>query len=226
MLKREIYTTADGSKTIYLPEWTEHYHSKHGALQESLYVFIKMGMDVAIPLSRKREPQNPVCNILEYGLGTGLNALLAAQVTPDDVHVNYTSLEAYPLTQEEWQAMDYGALTESPALYEQIHQVAWEKEVAITTNFTLHKKQADFTTVNALETYDVAFYDAFGPRVQPELWTVEIFEAAYKALKSGGILVTYCAAGFVRRNMIAAGFDVEKLPGPPGKREMLRAIKR
>lgn len=225
MLKRELYITEDGSNSIYLPEWNEYYHSKKGAVQEALHVFLKMGMDAAALLSRKRTPEKPTLAILEYGLGTGLNAFLTAQHAPKDVAVHYTAVEAYPVTSQEVTAMDYGKLLNDDALYKRLHALSWETVQSLTDTVTLTKLHQKFEDITAEGIYDLVYYDVFGPRVQPELWSMDMITAAYNAMRENGILVTYCAAGFVRRNMIAAGFTVERLPGPPGKREMLRAIK-
>lgn len=225
MLKRELYVTADGSHSIYLPEWNEYYHSKKGAVQEALHVFLDMGLSPVVTLSRKRTPDNPSISILEYGLGTGLNALLTAQHAPSDVQITYTAMEAFPVNQEQITAMDYGNALNAPVLYDALHAAPWETPEALTDSFTIVKQQRGFESMQEVAQYDLMYYDAFGPRVQPELWSLEMFQAAYRALKPQGILTTYCAAGFVRRNMVAAGFTVERLPGPPGKREMLRAVK-
>ncbi len=225
MLKRELYTTADGSKSIYLPEWNEYYHSKKGALQEALHVFLNMGLDVVVTLSRKRTPQNPRVSILEYGLGTGFNAFLTAINAPKDVEIHYTAVEAYPVTLAEIEAMDYGIMLENAAMYKLLHELPWGSSEVLTENFYLTKLLKKFQEMQEVEAYDCIYYDVFGPRVQPDLWSLEMFKSAYRSLKHEGILVTYCAAGFVRRNMQEAGFLVERLPGPPGKREMLRARK-
>lgn len=240
MLKRELYVTDDGSNSIYLPEWNEYYHSKKGAVQEAMHVFLDMGMHVSCELARsratqqfmqsdsevrKRNPENPTVSILEYGLGTGLNAFLTAQHAPEDVHINYTAVEAYPVTVDEIKMVDYGNKLGDNALYMRMHELAWESPQALTDRFTITKLEQKFQQIDAKEEHDVIYYDVFGPRVQPDLWSIEMIQAAYDALKKDGILVTYCAAGFVRRNMIAAGFTVERLPGPPGKREMLRGRK-
>lgn len=220
-MERRIITTGDGSKTIHMPAWNEQYHSKHGALQEALHVFIEMGLRYS--LSRKRDHSKPV-DILEYGLGTGLNAMLTAQFDTT-IPINYTGIEAFPVSVEEANAMEYGQLLNNQELYDQIHNVTWESTHKISSNFTLEKRELSFDQITDVNRFDLIYFDAFGPRVQPELWTVEIFTSAFNALKPGGILTTYCAQGQARRNMQAAGFTVERLPGPPGKREMLRAIK-
>ncbi len=223
-MKREIIKTADGSATIYLPEWNEHYHSKHGAVQEALHVFIRTGL---FYYQEKNHPED--ISILEIGFGTGLNALLTffeAERIP--VKIAYTGIEAYPVSNEELQALDYAAaITEDNAseVYKKIHKADWEKSSVISPFFDLKKEKKFFSEIAATSTYDLIYFDAFGPRVQPDLWSEEVFENMYSALKPGGVLVTYSAKGSVRRAMQAAGFEVERLPGPPGKREMLRATK-
>lgn len=213
-------TTGDGSKTIHMPDLNEQYHSKHGALQEALHVFIDMGLSHKLDAN----PDRAELNILEFGFGTGLNALLTAQYSTK-AKINYTGIEAFPVTQEELSAMNYGELLEDPKLFQQLHEAEWEKWVSITDQFNLFKHQSKFEDLQGKEDQDLIYFDAFGPRTQPELWTVDIFKICHAMLKQGGILTTYCAQGQARRNMIAAGFEVERLPGPPGKREMLRAVK-
>lgn len=224
-MKREIIITNDGSNTIFLPEWNEHYHSKHGAVQEAIHVFVESGLMEFISLSRKRNETVTDISILEYGLGTGLNALLTAIHQPDNLHINYNAVEAFPISEEEHILINYGDMLESPELFSAIHGASWEKPVTITDRFDLHKRNQTFESINDIDVFDLIYFDAFGPRVQPDLWSQSIFESAFKALKSNGVLTTYCAAGQVRRNMISAGFRVEKIQGPPGKREMLRAYK-
>lgn len=220
-MKREIITTGDGSNSINIPEWKEQYHSKHGALQEALHVFIEMGLKDT--LSRKQDLKTPI-DIIEYGLGTGLNAMLTAQFkTGTPIH--YTAVDAYPVTYEEAMAVNYGALLKDEELYKKMHSCDWETPVALTDNFTIEKLEKKFKNLNDKSKFDIIYYDCFGPRVQPKLWEVPIFKAAYDSLKPGGVLVTYCAQGQARRNMIEVGFTVEKLEGPPGKREMMRARK-
>ncbi|PRP66746.1 tRNA (5-methylaminomethyl-2-thiouridine)(34)-methyltransferase MnmD [Nonlabens agnitus] len=219
-MKREIMTTGDGSKTIHMPDLNEQYHSKHGALQEARHVFIKMGLEHCL----EQYPELSELHILEYGFGTGLNALLTA-VYETPVKILYTGMEAFPVTIEEIDAMDYGSLIEEELLFKSIHQASWDENEAISDRFQLVKKQMTFESVAFENQFDLVYFDAFGPRTQPELWELSIFQAAFKALKNSGVLVTYCAAGQVRRNLQEAGFHVERLPGPPGKREMLRATK-
>ncbi len=205
-----------------MPDLDEQYHSKHGAIQEAMHVFIEMGL--RFTLSRKRYNHNPPLKILEYGLGTGLNAMLTA-IRSDDQKIDYTGLEAYPVTDEEAAAMDYGSQLDRAELYLQLHAQPWNETADLTEDFTFTKIQSKFEDYDRPGSADLIYYDAFGPRTQPELWSQSLFESCYKNLNKNGVLVTYCAQGQARRNMQAAGFNVERLPGPPGKREMLRAVK-
>jgi tRNA U34 5-methylaminomethyl-2-thiouridine-forming methyltransferase MnmC len=217
-VERRIVRTADGSLTLQLPGWQEQYHSLHGALQEAYHVFIDQGL---------RGFSHREIALLEVGFGTGLNALITLLEAPrQSLSVHYSALEAYPVTRPEWEALDYGRLfTEAgaPHAFAALHEAAWETEVPITETFRLWKRQLDFRELLDAGAYDLVYFDAFGARVQPELWTEAVFSSMYRALRPGGCLVTYAAKGSVRRAMQAVGFRVERLPGPPGKREMLRA---
>jgi tRNA U34 5-methylaminomethyl-2-thiouridine-forming methyltransferase MnmC len=219
-MKRVVVHTADGSTSIHLPEWNESYHSKHGAIQEAQHVFIKNGLDLF---------QNQTISILEIGFGTGLNAFITLLESPKrQLTIQYTGVEVYPVTLPEVQAMNY--VTELHAkdqahVFDEMHSCAWEQEVAITPAFSICKREQRIQDIQDIQQFNLIYFDAFGYRVQPELWSDEIFQSMYKALKPSGVLVTYAATGAVRRSMLAAGFTVEKLAGPPGKREMLRATK-
>lgn len=219
-MEREIITTGDGSKTIQLKDWDEQYHSKHGAIQEAYHVFIRSGLDLF---------KNKPLDILEIGLGTGLNAFITLlEAEKGAFLVNYCGVEAYPVAWEEASQLEY--VTQLDALgkesyFKQLHTSAWDIPTGITPFFKLTKRKMDFMEIQDEEMFNLIYFDAFGARVQPELWTVSIFKRMYKALKSEGYLVTYAAKGSVRRAMIEVGFVVERLPGPPGKREMLRAQK-
>lgn len=219
-LKRQIIETADGSKTIQIVDWEEQYHSKHGALQEAYHVFIKQGLD----LFKARE-----LAVLEVGFGTGLNALISFVEAPKrKLNIHYTALEAYPVSLEEVVALDYSSLFEDNSLLEvsrKMHESPWEVEVELSSFFRLMKRQMFFQDLAEQSLYHLIYFDAFGFRVQPELWSEAIFAKMYDALQPQGVLVTYAAKGSVRRAMQAVGFTVERLPGPPGKREMLRATK-
>ena len=223
-MERKIVRTADGSTTIFLPDWDEHYHSKHGALQEAYYVFIKKGLDEL----RVQTSKDPI-HIMEIGFGTGLNAFITMmEAEKGGFRIQYTGIEAYPVSAEEVKALNYtNSFKEERAAeyFQLLHDAPWEECREITSNFSLHKKQQFFEEIEAEEAFDLIYFDAFGARVQPDLWTEDIFRRMFRALKAEGILVTYSAKGSVRRAMLAVGFLVERLPGPPGKREMLRARK-
>lgn len=228
-MKREIIVTADGSKTIYLPDWNEHYHSKHGAVQEAQHVFIKHGFQHWIEWRSEldSESKNKPISILEIGFGTGLNAFLTVlEANKSRVGIYYTGVEAFPVPNKEWELLNYTTSEEEMEIFRQLHKASWEKQAKLFENFWLCKQKKEFSKIDDIELYDLIYFDAFGVRVQPELWTEAIFKKMYQALKPNGVLVTYAAAGSVRRAMQASGFQVEKLPGPPGKREMLRAFKR
>lgn len=217
--ERELVVTSDGSSSIFLPQLNEHYHSHHGAVQESQHVFMKMGWELVFPGKEH-------VDILEIGFGTGLNAWLVWLDIKSTDHpaVHYTSLELYPVSDEHARQLNFASAEESNS-FMALHEAAWNVPVQLDPKFTLEKMQTDVHQFEASRKYDLVFFDAFAPRVQPEMWTKEVFDKMFAAMNAGGVLVTYCSKGEVRRNMIAAGFTVEKVPGPPGKREMLRATK-
>ncbi|NER18565.1 tRNA (5-methylaminomethyl-2-thiouridine)(34)-methyltransferase MnmD [Spongiivirga citrea] len=219
-MKRKIIKTADGSHTIHLEDWNEQYHSKHGAIQEAYHVFIKSGL---------AHCDKTDVSILEVGFGTGLNAIITLlESQKSSLNISYVGVEKYPVAWEEARLLNYIEQLNEAYLgsqFEKMHACTWEEETIITPNFKLLKRQKDFIDIDNENQFDLVYFDAFGARVQPELWTEEIFEIMYKGMKKSGILVTYAAKGSVRRAMQAVGFEVERLPGPPGKREMLRATK-
>lgn len=219
-MKRKIIVTGDGSKTIQIEDWNEQYHSKHGALQEAYHVFIEHGL---------RKFVNEQVKILEIGFGTGLNALITHLEAPKlNLTIDYVGVEAFPVSREEAMVLDYGSLLQKDAsntIFESLHTCPWDEAIKISDDFVLTKQQKDFRDIQDQNLFNLIYFDAFGARVQPELWTEEVFSIMHNALKSGGVLVTYAAKGSVRRAMQAVGFSVERLPGPPGKREMLRASK-
>ena len=222
-MKRQIITTDDGSKTIQIVDWDEQYHSKHGAINEANHVFIKQGL---LHFYETSQQQN--IRILEIGFGTGLNAFLTALMAEQrNLHIQYTGLEAYPVAEAEVAVLNYVDLIDSSkqALFDKMHKTAWERAENITEYFNLTKRQQLFADLTDTNAYDLIYFDAFGARVQPELWTQEIFEIMYNALKPNGVLVTYAAIGKVKRAMQAIGYKVERLQGPPGKRHMLRGSK-
>lgn len=221
-MEKEIIKTADGSMTLHIPKWNEQYHSKHGAIQEAKYVFIKQGLEYIEEEQAKKEAA-----VLEIGFGTGLNALLTYTYAIDrNMLIDYTGIEAYPLEVSVVNDLNYPErIGVEKKYFTQLHETPWGERVNLEANFKLLKQKMFFQDIKAKEVFDLIYFDAFGSRVQPELWEEEIFEIMYNALKENGVLVTYAAKGAVRRAMEKLGFQVERLPGPPGKREMLRAIK-
>lgn len=235
-MERLIISTKDGSHTISIPSMEVTYHSHHGAIQESMHVFIRAGMDEWI---RQHPGQQPL-HILEMGLGTGLNALLTAmEAAKYRLPIHYTALELYPLSVEQASTLNYCSQLDQHAwqpVFEQLHTCSWEEDQVLTPYFTLHKTKTDLVFYSTNQSrmpsglrfaplINLVYFDAFAPSAQPELWTKEVFEKLYGLLRPGGLLVTYCSKGDVRRAMQAAGFAIEKIPGPPGKREMVRAMR-
>ncbi len=219
-MKREIIRTADGSTTIRLADWDEHYHSKFGAIQEAQHVFIKNGLALF---------SNRDLSILEIGFGTGLNALITfLEARKLALRIDYVGVEAYPVLAQEVALMNYVdelQATEHATVFNKMHESDWETAEQLSDGFTLTKRKQFFDEIDTVAAYDLIYFDAFGYRVQPELWSTAIFRKMYNALKPNGILVTYAARGVVKRSMMEVGFAVEKLAGPPGKREMFRATK-
>ncbi|MBL7889407.1 MAG: tRNA (5-methylaminomethyl-2-thiouridine)(34)-methyltransferase MnmD [Bacteroidia bacterium] len=219
-MKPEIIQTADGSHSLYLKELDEHYHSVHGAIQEGIHVFINAGLQAC---------NKEKISILEIGLGTGLNALLTLmEVERFNKQVHYTAIEAFPLEEQLINQLNYVQVLNAGTLreqFERMHTSAWGEEQPLNNKFTLLKLKGQLQTTVFPATYDLIYFDAFGPRVQPEMWTEEIFSKMFTVLAPGGMLVTYCAKGEVKRTLKKVGFVVETLPGPPGKREMVRARK-
>lgn len=219
MNKRIIIETEDKSFTIFDEKYNEIFHSKKGALTESIHVFINSGL-------KPKLEENQEINILEIGFGTGLNALLTLKESLN-IKVNYVSLEAYPISKELWSKLDYQKYFDSETQnhFFKLHEVKWDKYQSINDTFYLKKINTKLEDFKTNEKFDLIYFDAFSPDKQPELWTQEIFQKMYSLMKKDALLVTYCAKGQVRRNLIASGLKVEKLAGPPGKREMLRARK-
>jgi tRNA U34 5-methylaminomethyl-2-thiouridine-forming methyltransferase MnmC len=220
-MRREIILTKDGSHTVAIPEMDVTYHSLHGAIQESMHVFINAGL-------RSIQSSGSI-HILEMGFGTGLNALLTFMETEKKpLPIHYSAIELFPLEQQQVQSLNYYVKLnriDLQPIFEQLHTTEWEKEISISPYFTFLKLKINLINFSPSSLFNLIYFDAFAPAAQPELWTKESFERLYKMLHPGGILVTYCSKGDVRRAMQAAGFLVEKIPGPPGKREMVRAKK-
>lgn len=221
-MKREIRITADGSSTIFLPELEENYHSVYGAVQESMHVFIESGL---YQFSTRK-----TIHIFEMGFGTGLNCLLSLLHNRHN-EIFYHAIEKYPLGEEIYSQLNYTQILEKdgrlPNIFSAIHTQEWDRKlIEVSPGFFLAKELTDISSFQSGQRFDLIYFDAFAPQVQPGLWTVEIFQRMHDILFPEGILVTYCAKGSVRRNLIQAGFLVERLPGPPGKREMLRATRK
>lgn len=215
----EIVITEDGSHSIYVQSLDEHYHSVHGAITESQHVFIEAGL---------KQFKNRHVRILEMGFGTGLNALLTlAETNKSDISVNYTGIEKYPLESTIIESLNYESIID-PAwkgMLKLIHDSPWQQEVLIKPEFILKKLQCDMHEMKLADEFDLVYFDAFAPEKQPELWTEDLFRQIFLSMRPHSILTTYSSKSMVRRNLKAAGFQVEKIPGPPGKREIVRAYK-
>ncbi|WP_026776802.1 tRNA (5-methylaminomethyl-2-thiouridine)(34)-methyltransferase MnmD [Polaribacter sp. Hel_I_88] len=229
-MKREIFITSDGSTSIHLPDWNEQYHSKHGAIQEAYHVFIKAGFEKYLETnSNKHEITQTSISILEIGFGTGLNAFITfLEADKKNIKIDYVGVEAYPVAANEVEKLNYVdelKAENNQAVFNKMHAISWNEKHTISDDFLLTKRKQFFADIDDENAFDLIYFDAFGATNQPELWTEQIFQKMFVALKVGGILTTYAAKGSVRRAMQAVGFTVERLAGPPGKREMLRAIK-
>ncbi|MFT7351503.1 MAG: tRNA U34 5-methylaminomethyl-2-thiouridine-forming methyltransferase MnmC [Flavobacterium sp.] len=219
-MRREIQITYDGSTTIFLPDMKEGYHSKFGAIQESEHVFIKNGLQLF---------SNQIVAILEMGFGTGLNALTTfLAYKKSNLTIDYVAVEAYPIEKEEVLKMNYCEKLNSQfsvEFYTKIHESNWNEKVIVSEGFSLTKLKQLFEETTFVNKFDLVYYDAFGFDAQPHLWEEDLFQKMYVSLKKNGVLVTYACRTTVKNAMINVGFSVEKLPGAPGKREMLRATK-
>lgn len=224
-MEPQLVITEDGSHTLYLQEWNEHYHSQHGAIAESNYVFIEQGLDA---LSAEKID----VRIFEMGFGTGLNPLLAWNwASRRNKKLRYQGVEKYPLKPEIFQQLNYALLPSHPDLQEyaellhQMHRAESGNVYFWNEGFEFLKNLEDVETVSVLPGTDLVFYDAFAPSKQPQVWDLAILDKIYQSMNPGAILVSYCAQGQFKRNLKSLGFRVETLPGPPGKREMTRAWK-
>jgi tRNA U34 5-methylaminomethyl-2-thiouridine-forming methyltransferase MnmC len=220
-MKREVISTADGSKTIYLPELNEYYHSSHGALQEAQHVFIRHGLGLLT---------SDYITVFELGFGTGLNALLSYFSTEKrNQYVHYIGLEPFPPSPDELRQMEYAKHASDPhasEIYATMCQAPFNSPVSLSEHFVLEKVQKKLQEYDReCNSVDIVFYDAFGPRAQSEMWEIEMLKKCVNFLSPGGIFVTYCAKGQLKRDLKSLGMIVESLPGPPGKREMTRATK-
>jgi len=223
-MKRKIVLTADGSSSIFSEEVNQYYHSHFGAVQESMHIFIEAGLCSAL-LS-----DLDTISILEIGFGTGLNALLTYfEAKERNKKIYYETLELYPLTQQEAEQLNYSAIlpyANTKEILTALHSNLWNKKQHISENFTIQKRLITATEANYTpDTFNLVYFDAFSPEAQPELWSKEVFESIYNSMKKGSILLTYCTKGIVKKTLKELGFQIEKLPGPIGKREILRAGK-
>jgi tRNA U34 5-methylaminomethyl-2-thiouridine-forming methyltransferase MnmC len=222
IIKRTLITTEDGSHSLYVPELNEHYHSTHGAVQESNHVFIAAG------LSEILKSKSSI-SIFEMGFGTGLNAFLTLIYALDHaIDIQYTTIEAFPVEEELLNELNFGKIIKEGVFenyFMNLYSAEWGQWKSLHENFQIKKSQASLLDFKADDKFDLIYFDAFAPNVQPELWTTEVFVKIFQSMNSNGILVTYCCKGDVKRSLKSAGFVIEKLPGPPGKGEMLRAMK-
>jgi tRNA U34 5-methylaminomethyl-2-thiouridine-forming methyltransferase MnmC len=217
----QLFETQDGSHSLFSETYGVSYHSRYGAIQETRHVFIEAGLHYQLPTHDKLA-------ILEMGFGTGLNALMTALATSGRARVYYETLEAFPLSVAEAAQLNFAQHLPQPtaaALLRGLHDSPWNQPVELTPDFTLHKRQETLQEVTLNQSFDLIYFDAFAPSAQPELWETPILAKVVQAMAPGGVFVTYCAKGAVKRSLKELGLTVESLPGPPGKREMTRAIK-
>ncbi len=213
----KIVITEDGSHTLYNADIGEHYHSIHGAIQESKHVFIEAGLSAL---------KNQNISILEIGFGTGLNTFLTIiEAIKKQLTIEYTGVELYPISKEDVYSLNYHSMLNHKDLFYKIHETEWNKKLEITDNYNMQKTKVDILKMELKNKFDLVYFDAFAPKFQPELWSQEVFLKIANQMNTDAILTTYSAQGQVRRNLESVGLSVERIPGPPGKREMLRAIK-
>ncbi len=223
MGKLEIFETQDGSHSVFSKEFGVSYHSKYGAIQETRHVFIDAALRFRAVVEREMA-------ILETGFGTGLNAYITyLEARKRNLTIDYLAYEAYPLSLEQAATLNYPELLqvseEEARFFQAMHQLPWDEKVQVDEHFKLTKVQRQFQEIDYKNQFDIIYFDAFAPNAQPELWVHDLLEKMYFALRPNGIFVTYCAKGSVKRTLKNLGFEIEALPGPPGKREMTRALK-
>lgn len=220
MNELEIITTSDGSHTVRNNLLNETYHSIHGAVQESMHVFIRNGLGYF-----RQTKETSQVSILEVGFGTGLNALLTLQYARrHSARIRYQTLEPVPLPVDVWSKLNYPA--EDLQTFADIHKAPWESECRVTPEFSLVKQKASLLEAELDGAFDVVYFDAFAPSVQPELWKYEPLQKVTDRMNSGGVFVTYSAKGQLKRDLKSLGLSVETLPGPPGKLQMVRAVRK
>lgn len=220
----QLVLTADGSHTLLNETLNVHYHSIHGALQESLHIFINLGFKEILRQRQEVNSKAPIY-VFEMGFGTGLNALLTwLEAEKNSIPVHYVSIEAFPIAPEQALQLNYDGLLSSTQLAN-LHHALWEKAVELSPYFTLEKHLTTLQDFEPSHSFDAIYYDAFAPTAQPELWTEDIFQKLAPWLKQYGNLTTYCSKSYIQRNLKAAGLTIEKHPGPKYKREVIRAVK-
>jgi tRNA U34 5-methylaminomethyl-2-thiouridine-forming methyltransferase MnmC len=217
----ELLISGDGSHTIKHALFDAWYHSIHGAIAESEVVFINANL-----LHPSRIQTRKPIRIFEMGFGTGLNALMTyIACLQNYISVEYHTVEAYPISIDTALTLNYDSILGHKAFFECIHQADWDMDVVINDHFTIHKYKGLVEEISMPESMDAVYYDAFAPSCQESLWKVPILSKMYSCLSQGGILTSYCSQGEFRRQLQACGFNVERIPGPPHKREMIRATK-
>lgn len=220
----QLVLTADGSHTLLNETLNVHYHSIHGALQESLHIFINLGFKEILRQRQEVNSKAPIY-VFEMGFGTGLNALLTwLEAEKNSIPVHYVSIEAFPIAPEQALQLNYDGLLSSTQLAH-LHHALWEKAVELSPYFTIEKHLTTLQDFEPSHSFDAIYYDAFAPTAQPELWTEDIFQKLAPWLKQNGNLTTYCSKSYIQRNLKAAGLTIEKHPGPKYKREVIRAVK-
>lgn len=222
-MKRKVVITEDGSSSLFVESIQEHFHSHFGAIQEANHIFIEYGLKSLL------QSHKATINILEIGFGTGLNCLLTLHELKDNfTQIYYEGIEKYPLTDQEFSMLNYSNLIQSnsDADFQNIHKADWNKTVDVSPNFYLHKRVVDFEKATfEAEKFDLVYFDPFSPEKQPEMWQMEPITSVFNAMKTDAVLLTYCTKGVVKRTLKEVGFTIEKLPGPIGKREILKATK-
>lgn len=221
-MSNTLFETQDGSHSLLSEQYGVSYHSKYGAIQETQHVFI----DAALHFKAQYQQE---IHILDIGFGTGLNAYMTLlEAAKQNLTIHYTAIEAYPISEEQAKLLNYSTVLQSPATqttFLQMHSDAWSTKMELTEQFILTKYQKKFEALDFVGQFDIIYFDAFAPNAQPELWEATMLGNMYQALKKDGVLTTYCAKGVVKRTLKAVGFEIEALKGPPGKREMTRAVK-
>lgn len=221
-MENNLFETQDGSHSIFSDQFGVSYHSKYGAIQETQHVFINAALRLKALLQKE-------IHILDIGFGTGLNAYMTLlEAVKRDLQIHYTAIEAFPISYQKATDLNYSTLLNSEAQHEdflEMHEEDWEEAIEINEHFQFIKHLRKFEEIDFTNQFDIIYFDAFAPNAQPELWEAELLGKMYQALKPEGVLVTYCAKGVVKRTLKAVGFEIESLKGPPGKREMTRAVK-